>query len=107
MAGIRVVHETARYPQMVTVGDPTRPTPGASVCPSCRVKHPTKTYHIAVNDVGAAIVSPGVLEGMRRGGMGGFSVDAEVANPPTQVLGARNGKFRQIQRRDQITIYHR
>lgn len=91
---------------MVTVGDPSRPTSGAAVCPSCRVKHPVKTYHIAVNDVGAAIVSPGVLEGLRRAGMGGFAVEAEIANPPKQILGASKGKFREIRRRDQITVYH-
>lgn len=91
---------------MVTVPDPTRPVAKPTHCPSCLTAHPFKTYHIAVNSDGAAIVSPTVFDGMKRGGMGGFVVDGEVANPPTQVLGARNGKFHRVHRRDEIIVYH-
>lgn len=104
--GFRIVHESARWPMVVTVADLSRPLSPVRSCPSCQTAHLFKTYHISVNDQGAAIVSPGVLEGLRRAGMGGFAVESGVVDPPTKVLGGSNGKLVEIPRRDRIVAWH-
>lgn len=109
MSGFRITHSTARFPQMVVAADSTRPFPNPRRCPSCQTIHQTKTYHIAVDDTGAAIVSPSVLEGLKRAGAispEAFSIESEVPNPPKQILGASHNGFSEIKRPSQITIYH-
>lgn len=104
--GFRIVHDTARWPAVVVVPDMTRPFEKPARCPSCLTAHPVKTYHISVNDVGAAIVSPGVLEGLKRAGMGGFRVETGVPDPPKQVLGGSGGKFVEVPQRERMIVYH-
>lgn len=99
--GIRIVHPTAPN-AVVLVPDPTRPIAHSARCPSCQLPHPVKTYHIVTNDAGTAVVSPGVFAGLRRGGMGGFTVDAQVVNPPNQVLGPGG----EVRPRESIVLYH-
>lgn len=90
MAGIRIAHETVRS-KTLTLVDGTRPYPIPYECPMCHRVHQFKTYHLQLDGVGATIVSPEIVDRLKRlPGTGGFRIAEEIARPPAQriVLGA-------------------
>lgn len=91
--GFVVVSDTTRN-GFVIIPDLTRPLkPPHLKCPSCRVIHQVKTYHIYVNGQGRAVVSPGVFKALRYIGFGGLlSVEAHTDSPPKQTLGTRKNR---------------
>lgn len=110
MAGVRITHTTKRS-CVLTLVDATRPLSAPMVCGSCtpadmlaRINaagvtdlrlseqagakvHRFKTYHIVLDDQGAAIVSPEVLERLNSMPFHGFQVGNEVKRPPRQIIG--------------------
>lgn len=111
--GVRVQHSVKRSGFFV-LSDPTRPILGDvrtfPKCPTCVQVHTHKTYHILLNGEGAAVVSPRVLDGLRRAGafdpLVGLAVAGEVLDPPTVVLGRRDGRLAPVPQRDRIIVYH-
>lgn len=56
------------------------------LCPRCKSTHEFKTYHLDIDGEGAVIVSPGVLDTLRRFKMlerTKLAVSNEVRRPPT------------------------
>jgi hypothetical protein len=86
MAGIRIVHETKRS-CVLTIVDATRPYKQPYECPTCHATHRFKSYHVPVDDQGAAIVSPEVLERIKRLPLHGFAIQNEVRKPPSIRIG--------------------
>lgn len=115
MKGFRISHEKRRNAFYV-ISDPHRPyahnPDGPSPCPTCRLPHTHKTYHILLNSEGGAVVSEGVYEGLRQAGafapnnLDRLEVGDTTANPPAVVMGTNNGRPAPVPARDQITIYH-
>lgn len=99
--GHRLRHGTLRN-CVVTVVMPTRPLVGRQDrCVSCQTVHTHKTVHLGLDDVGACIVSDGVLAQLREAGAVGESSDLlsyenEVTDPPTRTLQFANGDVREI-----------
>jgi hypothetical protein len=56
-------------------------------CPTCNMVHVVKTYHLWLDDTGAAIVSKEVLEGLKKAGMPELDIVEEVKNPPPLAFG--------------------
>lgn len=83
MAGIRIVHTSARN-VVYLVPIVAKPFTGQSLdqCPTCHVIHPCKTVHLWLDGAGSCIVSTGVLADLLSAGMPDLLVVAEVANPP-------------------------
>lgn len=92
MAGVRIVHATKRN-CWYRVIDGERPYAGEQApCPYCGVPHTHKTYHFRLDDQGAAIVSPEIVERLKALAQGNpFSIGEEVSHPPSQVLGLHAG----------------
>lgn len=91
MAGVRIRHVTART-CTYTLVDSSRPLTAPLMCSVCARVHAFKTYHIRLDDNGAAIVSPEVSERLGRlGPASGFTIMNEVLTPPALalVLGGR------------------
>lgn len=82
----------------------------AKRCPTCQVAHLCKTYHILLNEVGKAVVSPTVYKGLLQAGAfteeGGLRVITHTTKPPNQILGARGGMMGIVPQRQQTVIYH-
>lgn len=104
--GVRVCHPSKRnaFEVVTNLREPLHPP--HLQCPTCGVKHTHKTYHIMLNDQGAAVVSPGVFEGLQNAGMGDLYVESHVEKPPNQVLGTKGGMMGLVPTRPQVTIYH-
>ena len=90
MPGVRIVHASRRS-CVLTIVDATRPYTAPFECPACFRTHNFKTYHVQVDDQGAAIVSQGVLDRIMRLPFHGFDVESEVSRPPTQTFDLRAG----------------
>lgn len=87
MAGVRMRHATDRSCIYVLV-DAGRPYTAPLPCLVCGVVHTFKTYHIALDGNGAAIVSPEVAAKVGSLGPGtGFTIMEGVAKPPAQGVG--------------------
>jgi len=86
MAGIRLYHPTARS-AVATFEHRKRPYPLPMICFTCKQAHAVKTYHVAVDHDGFAIVSPQVWSMMRRHNTAGFQMANEVASPPGRIVG--------------------
>jgi hypothetical protein len=85
-SGIRVQHPTERNTTF-TIVDGRRPYKAPVVCLPCGKTHSFKTYHLALDESGAAIVSREIAEKMKRiPNLGGFSITNEVVDPPPQKL---------------------
>lgn len=86
MAGVRISHPSETS-CTYTLVDARRPYRSPFACPVCLRTHEFKTYHITLDALGFAIVSPAVWHRLK--GIGGqpFAVANEVAAPPPQVVG--------------------
>lgn len=90
-AGHRLVHKTLSF-GMVLVPLMSQPFAEPMQCPTCQVAHPVKTIHLNL-EMGAVIVSQGVLTQMRTAGTLeelGFDYDKVVVNPPPLKLDGRS-----------------
>lgn len=91
MPGIRLVHATNRSGVML-IPIMSKPFPGPfdavkDKCPTCHQVHMVKTIHLTLDADGTCIVSKGVLDDLKKAGMPGLSVLAEVPNPPPLFFG--------------------
>jgi hypothetical protein len=86
MAGIKVRDRRARSCVRL-VPDMGHPRKEPFECPTCMTIHVVKTYHLWLDDTGAAIVSAKVLEGLKKAGMPELDVVEEVKNPPPVAFG--------------------
>lgn len=88
-AGVRIQHPTARN-TVFTLMDASRPYRAPWTCPpppaGCASTHAFKTYHLRLDETGAAIVSPEIVERLRRIPGQPFAVANEVASPPDQTV---------------------
>lgn len=92
--GIRIKHKSVIGPAILAIRDLTEPfTPPHSKCSICTsdpekpVAHQFKTRHIDIDNEGYAIVSEGVLEGLKHLiDLGGFDIENVVTTPPTQKI---------------------
>lgn len=85
MAGVRIQHPTKRNVTF-TLADAGRPYRAPVECPACHRKHQFKTYHLKLDEVGAAIVSPEIVERLKRIPGQPFAIANEVARPPDQTI---------------------
>lgn len=92
-AGIRIRHSTERN-VTYTLVDGRRPMHTPYECPRCRRPHDFKTYHIDLDDTGAAIVSQMVLERLMSIPAQPFGIVDTVANPPDIRVGVSGGHIR-------------
>jgi hypothetical protein len=90
MAGIMVRDQKHRSTvRLVPVMNHPRKEP--IDCNTCNMVHVVKTYHLWLDDTGAAIVSPQVLEGLKQAGMPGIDIVGEVKDPPPLAFGYDRG----------------
>lgn len=96
MAGVRIRHAT-EVAATFTLVDGSRPYREPWTCPpppeGCATTHDFKTYHIRVDDTGAAIVSPEIWQRLQRIAGNPFSLVNEVAQPPAQRIVLPRLKF--------------
>lgn len=85
MPGVRIQHPTARS-VIYTLVDGSRPYRTPFACGACHRVHEFKTYHFALDEVGAAIVSPEIVERLARIPGQPFAIANEVAAPPAQTI---------------------
>ena len=89
MPGVRVQHPTKRNTTFTLV-DSSRPYHQPWTCPpppdGCASTHLFKTYHLRLDETGAALVSIEVLERLRRIPSSPFLLANEVKEPPPQRL---------------------
>lgn len=90
MSGVRIQHTTERNVTFTLV-DGKRPYQHPIDCPVCHRVHTFKTYHIALDETGAAIVSLEIAERIKALPNSGFAVTNEVRKPPPLIVGL-NGK---------------
>src|SRR5262245_44734620 len=90
MPGVRIVHPTLRN-CVVLVPFLHRPLKAPTDCQGCGTKHLVKTYHLALDDQGAAIVSREIVAQFAKVGMGEFTVANEVESPPAQTVSSNGG----------------
>lgn len=93
MAGVRIQHPTA-HDVTFTIVDGSRPYRAPLACQAmvvvhgerrpCARTHAFKTYHLALDATGAAIVSVEILERLKAIPGNPFVVTNEVACPPEQ-----------------------
>jgi hypothetical protein len=87
--GVRIQHPTERNCMFVLV-DQSRRYPEPFACEQCAqvpgqpVVHAFKTYHLRLDEAGACIVSPEIVERLKRLRGHGFAIVNEVARPPAQ-----------------------
>lgn len=62
------------------------------MCDTCERQHPTKTYHLRLDDQGAVIVSETIAAELIKAGMANMTIENEVANPPPVSVGMTNKK---------------
>jgi hypothetical protein len=85
-AGVRIQHPTERN-CVFTLVDASRPYRDPFFCMACGGKtHTFKTYHIRLDESGAAIVSQEIAERLKRLPVQPFTVANEVVAPPPQTL---------------------
>ena len=87
MSGIRIQHPTKRN-ALFTIMDSTRPYWVPFQCAACHRVHQFKTYHLRLDEAGAAIVSVEIVERLRRIPGQPFAIANEVATPPDQIITA-------------------
>lgn len=85
MPGVRIQHPSARNVTFTLV-DGSRPYRVLSECGACHRVHQFKTYHLALDETGAAIVSPEIVERLKRIPGQPFAVANEVQAPPVQTI---------------------
>lgn len=85
MAGVRIQHPAKRN-VTYTLVDPGRPYRAPIECPTCHLTHQFKTYHFALDETGAAIVSIEIIERLKRIPGQPFAIANEVARPPDQTI---------------------
>ena len=89
MPGVRIQHPTARSVTFTLV-DGSRPYHEPWACPpppaGCASTHLMKTYHIPLDETGAAIVSLEIIERLGRIPGQPFALTNEVVAPPAQRL---------------------
>lgn len=86
MPGIRIRHREVTN-RRLTIVDKQRPYTKPLLCPACGITHVFKTYHIDLDDVGAAIVSIEVWEKVQQIPAHGFQIENVVMDPPKQTIG--------------------
>lgn len=89
MPGVRIQHPTERSVTFTLV-DSARPYREPWTCPpppaGCGSTHQFKTYHLRLDETGAAIVSVEIVERLKRIPLQPFIFVNEVAKPPDQVI---------------------
>lgn len=85
MAGVRIHHPNEQSCQFVLV-DGNRPYTAPFECPICHRTHLFKTYHIRLDGLGFAIVSPEVWGRLVRIPASPFVLANEVEKPPPQLI---------------------
>ena len=86
MPGVRIQHPTERNCTFTLV-EPTVPYRGEPIdCSVCHTVHTFKTWHIKLDESGAGIVSPEVIERLWRIPLNPFQIANEVEKPPEQKL---------------------
>lgn len=89
MAGVRVQHPIKRSCSF-TLTDASRPYRQPWTCPpppaGCASTHLFKTYHLRLDESGAAIVSQEIVERLKRIPGQPFAISNEVVAPPSQVV---------------------
>lgn len=87
MPGVRIQHPTERSCSFVLV-DGDRPYKEPWTCPAppagCGSTHLFKTYHLRLDETGAAIVSRQIIERLKRIPLQPFAITNEVGKPPEQ-----------------------
>jgi hypothetical protein len=91
-AGIRIRHATETN-VTYTLVDGRRPYLAPYECPRCRRIHEFKTYHIDLDDTGAAIVSQTVLGRLMSIPAHPFEIVDTVPNPPDIRVGVSGGQI--------------
>jgi hypothetical protein len=87
MAGVRIRHATEKSCTYILV-DASQPYHTPFNCPACFTTHLFKTYHLTLDDTGACLVSPEIVERLKKlGPATGFSIESEVKKPPRQLVG--------------------
>ena len=87
MSGVRIRHETQRS-ATYTIVDASRPYTAPFRCRVCGLTHAFKTYHITLDDQGAAIVSHEIVERIKQmGPVTGFEIVNVVERPPALRVG--------------------
>lgn len=89
MSGVRIQHPTARSTAFQLV-DASRPYRRPMTClpppAGCGLTHLFKTYHLRLDESGAAIVSAEIVERLKRMPLQPFEITNEVAAPPDQII---------------------
>lgn len=85
MKGVRVQHPTERNVTF-TLSDASRPLRDTGECGACHRVHVVKTYHLVLDETGAAIVSREIVERLKRIPGQPFAIANEVAEPPSQTV---------------------
>lgn len=89
MAGVRIQHPTERSCSFTLV-DQARPYPEPWTCPAppvgCGSTHLFKTYHLRLDETGAAIVSEQIVARLKRIPLQPFMFTNAVEKPPAQVI---------------------
>ena len=85
MPGVRIQHPTKRN-VLFSLVDGSRPYHVLTGCDACHRVHEFKTYHFALDESGAAIVSPEIVERLKRIPGQPFAVANVVTAPPVQVV---------------------
>lgn len=83
--GVRIQHPTERNVTFTLV-DAKRPYRAPLECGACHRVHQFKTYHLALDETGAAIVSREIVERLGRIPGHPFRIANEVAAPPEQTV---------------------
>jgi hypothetical protein len=93
--GIILKHDSLSN-QLWVVENPARPfSDGGYDCNLCvGVHHVGKTTHLWLEPNGCCIVSPGVLDELRRAGMPSLTVVGHVAAPPPLRIGRKSDRQR-------------
>lgn len=86
MPGVRIQHPTERN-AMFTLVDAAVPYLEPYECSKCHRVHTFQTFHIELDETGAGIVSPAVLERLKRLPLNPFQISNEVEKPPDQKIG--------------------
>jgi len=107
--GHRVRHRTLKS-CVVTVTVTTAPVhEDVDVCLVCGVPHPQKTLHLSLDSDGACLVSPGVLNTLRKAGgidvpNAPFIYESHVPDPPTINLSVSRGGVKELKSRPVIHV---
>jgi hypothetical protein len=84
-AGVRIQHPTERNVTFTLV-DGARPYRVPVDCGHCHRQHAFKTYHLTLDETGAAVVSTEIVARLQRIPGNPFAVANVVPDPPAQTI---------------------